>query len=335
MGGIGTYRFLDIPMTARAAALGGQPIAIWDNDINLMYSNPALLHKGVHRQASANYCNYVADMNFGYVGYGHHLSDKWGTVGGGLQFYNYGKIQGYDEFDEKTKMIQAADYMLSLNYAKPMDDSSFQIGVALKTIYSQYDEFWSMGNALDFGITYHNKKNLTASVVAKNIGVIYKQYNTASGLKERLPQTVQLGLSYKLSKAPIRFHVMYDQLLKWNLNYISPVDTAGKTASFGLDNAPKKDSTGWQKFQNNFGNKSDVFMRHVIASAEILITKNIHVRLGYNYRRQKEFRLPERRGASGLSFGFGFHVKRLGFSYGFNKMALAGNSSIFSFTYRF
>jgi long-subunit fatty acid transport protein len=322
-------------MTARAAALGGQPIAIWADDINLLFGNPALLHKGLHRQASANYCNYVSDMNFGYLGYGHHLNDKIGTVGGGLQFYNYGKFQGYDEFDEKTKTVNASDYMLSLNYAKPLDDSSFNIGIALKTVYSQYDEFWSMGNAIDLGITYHNKKNLTASIVVKNVGVIYKQYNTTSGIKEKLPQNVQLGLSYKLAKAPIRLMVSYDQFLKWNLNYISPVDTAGKTSTFGIDNAQKKDSSSWQKFQNNFGKKSDVFMRHIILGAEILITKNINVRVGYNYRRQKEFSLPDRRGASGLSFGFGFQVKRLGISYGYNRMALAGNSSIFSFTYRF
>ncbi len=321
-------------MTARAAALGGNPIAIWDNDVNLMYSNPALLQKNMHRQLSANYCNYVADMNFGYVGYAHHLGDKLGSVGGGLQFYNYGKIQGYDEFDEKTKMTQANDYMLSLNYSKPMDDTSFNIGVALKTVYSQYDEFWSMGNAVDFGVTYHNKKNLTASIVAKNIGVIYKNYSNINGVKEKLPQTVQLGLSYKLAKAPIRLILTYDQLLKWNLNYISPVDTAGKNSSFGQDKNVKKDSSGWQKFQERFGNKSDVFMRHVVIGTEILVTKNIHIRLAYNYRRQKEFRLPERRGASGLSVGFGFNIKRFGISYGFNKMAIAGNSSIFSFTYK-
>jgi hypothetical protein len=40
--------------------------------------------------------------------------------------------------------------------------------------------------------------------------------------------------------------------------------------------------------------------------------------------------LPERRGANGLSFGFGLKVKRFGFSYSFTKMAFPGNSSIFS-----
>ncbi len=334
IGGIGSYRFLSIPLTARAAALGGNPIAVWDNDVNLMYSNPALLNKGMNRQLSANYCNYVSDMNFGYLGYAHHLSDKHGTIGGGLEFFNFGKIQGYDEFDQKTRMIQASDYMLSLNYAKAMDDSSFQIGVALKTIYSQYDEFWSMGNALDFGVTYHNKKNLTLSVVAKNIGIIYKNYSAVNGVTEKLPQNVQLGLSYKLPKAPLRLMVTYDQLLRWNLNYISPIDTAGKNSTFGQDNTVKKDSSNWQKFQTNFGNRSDVFMRHIIIGAEILVTKNLHIRVGYNYRRQREFRLPERRGAGGLSLGFGFNIKRFGISYSFNKMALPGNSSIFSFTYR-
>ncbi|MDI9342051.1 MAG: type IX secretion system protein PorQ [Sediminibacterium sp.] len=334
IGGTGTYRFLDIPMTARAAALGGSPIAVWDQDVNLMYSNPALLNKNMHQKLSANYCNYVSDMNFGYLGYAHHLSDKIGSIGGGLQFFNYGKIQGYDEFDQKTRMVQANDYMLSLNYSRPMDDSSFNIGIALKTIYSRYDEFWTIGNAVDLGVTYHTKKDLTISVVAKNIGVMYKNYSQVIASKETLPRNVQLGLSYKLPKAPLRLMVTYDQFLKWNLDYISPVDTAGKSSTFGQENKTQKDSTRWQKFQQRFGDNSDLFMRHIVLGAEILVTKNLHIRVGYNYRRQREFRLPERRGAAGLSLGFGFNIKRFGISYAFNKMALPGNSSIFSFTYR-
>jgi hypothetical protein len=53
------------------------------------------------------------------------------------------------------------------------------------------------------------------------------------------------------------------------------------------------------------------------------------LRIAYNYRRQKEFSLPDRRGANGLSLGFGLKVKRFGLSYSFSKMAFPGNSSVF------
>jgi len=328
IGGTRSYRFLDIPMTARAAALGGNSMSIWGDDINLVYSNPSLLNSTMHKQVAFNYCNYVGDLNFGYLAYGHDLK-KYGTVGGGLQFFNYGNFKGYDEFGQETAGFKANDYSINLNYAKPFEDSSFQIGVALKTIISQYDIYKSYGNAIDFGITYHNKRNLVVSVLAKNVGFIWKRYSNTLSKHEPLPQTVQLGLSYKLDKAPFRLIGIYDQFLNWNLKYISPVDTTGQTNPFNSGDAVQ-DSTKWQKFSERFGNGADNFMRHITLGAEIILTKNFNIRLAYNYRRQREMILPERRGINGLSLGFGFRIKRFGFSYSFTKMAFPGNSSIFN-----
>ena len=63
VGGPTTYRFLETPIPARAAALGGNSMSVWGDDINLSYSNPALLNKGCVKQVALNYCNYIADMN--------------------------------------------------------------------------------------------------------------------------------------------------------------------------------------------------------------------------------------------------------------------------------
>jgi hypothetical protein len=158
-GGTKSYRFLDIPMTARAAALGGNSMGLWDDDITLILSAPSALNASMSKQVSLNYCNYVGDLNFGYLAYAHDFK-KYGTVGGGIQFFNYGKFKGYDEFGQPTSNFNANDYSINMNYAKPFEDSSFQIGVALKTIISQYDVYTSFGNAIDFGFTWHNKKDL-------------------------------------------------------------------------------------------------------------------------------------------------------------------------------
>jgi hypothetical protein len=328
IGGVNSYRFLDIPMTARAAALGGSSMSIWGDDVNLIYSNPALLNSTMSKQVSLNYSNYVGDLNFGYAAYAHNLK-KYGNVGGGIQFFDYGKFVGYDEFGQQTNNFRASDYCINLNYAKPFEDSSFNIGVALKTIISQYDIYSSFANAIDFGITYHSKKNLVVSLLAKNVGFVWKQYSNTQAQNQTLPQNVQLGLSYKVAKAPFKVFMVYDQLLKWNLKYISPIDTAGNSNPFNASET-KVDSTRFKKFANRFGNRSDNFMRHITFGTEILLTKNFNLRLAYNYRRQREMTLPERRGANGLSFGFGLKVKRFGFSYSFTKMAFPGNSSIFS-----
>lgn len=330
-GGTKTYRFLDIPMTARAAALGGNSMGIWGDDINLIYSNPSLLNPGMAKQVAFNYSSYVGDLKFGYVAYAHNLK-KNGMLAGSIQFYDYGKFVGYDELGQKTNNFNANDYSINLNYAKPMADSMFNIGIALKTIISQYDVYKSFGNAIDFGFTYHTKKDLTISLMAKNIGFIWKSYTNNLTQNETLPQTVQLGASYKPTKAPFRVFIVYDQLFKWKIKYVSPIDTAGKSNTLGSSTTSSADSSGWQKFRVKSGSFLDNFMQHFTFGTEIVLTKNFNLRLAYNYRRQREFTLPDRRGANGLSFGFGFKVKRFGFSYSFTKMAFPGNSSVFGIT---
>lgn len=318
-------------MTARSAALGGNNMAIWGDDINLIYSNPSLLNSSMTKQFALNYSNYVSDLNFGYLAYAHNLK-KQGTVAGSIQFFNYGKFMGYDELGNPTTGFKANDYSLNLTYAKPFADSMFSVGGTLKTILSQYYSYTSVGNVIDFGVTYHNKKNFTTSLLVKNIGFVWKDYTSSNSINSnQLPRTVQLGASYKPEKAPFRIFVVYDQLLKWNLNYMSPMDAA-ENNTLGSSNTIPQDSTGFQKFSVRFGNGADNFMRHVTLGTEILLSKNFNLRIAYNYRRQKEMTLPERRGANGLSFGFGFKIKRFGFAYSFSKMAFPGNSSVFSVT---
>ncbi|MDX2174460.1 MAG: type IX secretion system protein PorQ [Bacteroidota bacterium] len=329
IGGTKNFRFLDVPMTARSAALGGGNISIWDDDINLIYNNPSLLNSSMTKKIALNYGNYVSDLKYGYLAYAHHLK-QYGNVAGSIQFFDYGKFVGYDEFGQQTTNFRAGDYSINLNYAKPFKDSSFNVGVALKTIISQYDTYKSYANAIDFGVTYHSKKNLTVSILAKNIGVVYKNYS--QNQQQVLPRNLQLGLSYKVAKAPFRLLFGFDQINKWNLKYTSPVDTTGKSNSFNSTTTVKEDSSGWKKFSNRFGNRADNFMRHVTVGTEILITKNFNLRIAYNYRRQRELTLPERRGANGLSLGFGLKIKRFAFAYSFTKMAFPGNSSIFSIT---
>ena len=317
-------------MTARASGLGGSSMPLWDDDINLLHSNPAALNPGMSGQLAMNYCNFVSDLNFGYLAYAHDLKQH-GTVGASMQFYDYGQFTGYDEIGQPTGSFKANDYSLNLNYGRAIGrDSSFNIGIALKTIISQYDIYQSMGNAIDFGIVYH-KRNFAASLLARNVGYMWKSYSNTSTESEPLPRNVQLGLSYKLAKAPFRLFVVYDNLFTWNMKYINPVDTAGQSDPF---NTTRKDSSDWQRFKRKAGNRVDNFMRHFTFGTEIVVSKNFTLRVAYNYRRQREMTIPDRRGANGLSLGFSLRVKRFAFSYSFAKMAFPGNSHVFGVTLR-
>ena len=41
--GRGVYRFLELPVSSRAAAVGGHNVSLRDNDVNFALMNPALL----------------------------------------------------------------------------------------------------------------------------------------------------------------------------------------------------------------------------------------------------------------------------------------------------
>lgn len=328
VGGPTTYRFLDIPMPARAAALGGTSMSIWGDDINLYYSNPALLNAGCVKQLALNYCNYVADMNFGNVAYAYHVKNI-GTFAAGLQFFDYGKFERRDEFDVKDGNFNASDYSLNLTWAKRLKDTSFSFGVTLKTLYSHYDTYYSLGSAADIGVTWSHKSGFTASALLKNVGYIWKPYDKSNDTIQ-LPVGSQIGISYKVKKAPFRLVLVYDNLRTWNLTYTSPIAEPENTNLFGEEEV--KEKTKWQNFSEKTKTFGDKLGRHMIFATEVIITKNFNLRVGYNYRLHKEMMLPDKRTASGLSLGFGFQVYRFKINYAFTKYNLIGNSSIFSVT---
>ena len=333
VGGNTNFGFLNLPMTGRAAGVGGNNMSVWGSDINLIHSNPALLNKSIRKQIALNYCNYVSNMNFGYLAYAQNF-EKAGMFAASFNFFDYGKFKGYDELGNETRSFRASDYCLNMNYALHLpEDTCFNIGIGLKTILSQYESYSAYANAVDLGATYHTRKDFVVSLVAKNIGRVWKDFTSTPGMEMTLPQTVQLGISKKLSKAPIRLLVVYDDLLKWNLKYVSPIDTAGKSDPFESGKTAV-DSTKFQKFYAKLGNNSDNFMRHLSFGTELSLSKNFMIMLGFNYRRQREFSLPERRGVNGLCFGCNVKVKKIQFTYSYNKMAFAGGSSILGLTYK-
>lgn len=331
IGGTKVFRFLDLQMPARSAALGGATNAIWDDDVNLSYNNPALLNPSMTRQLAFNYVNYVADLNYGNFMYAQQIKKHF-TFGAGLQYFNYGKFDGRDDYDEKTGTFKAADYSLNLSIAKPLNaDSTLSIGATLKTIYSHYESYYSLGSAVDVGLTYHNKKNLTLTLLAKNYG---KQWRTYSGTgdKEKLPSDFQIGISKKVAKAPFRLILLYDQLLQWDLTYVNP-----QAQNDNIDPFTNKPIVKTKKEirNDNFRKGLDKFGRHIVIGTEIVLTKNFNIRVAYNFKTGKEMALPDKKSASGLSLGFGLKIYKFHLNYGFSKYALTGNAHTFGITTNF
>ena len=69
IGGNNTFEFLNLPISARVAALGGNLISAKDNDLNVVITNPALLTDSMSDNVALSYVNYFADVNYGYAAY--------------------------------------------------------------------------------------------------------------------------------------------------------------------------------------------------------------------------------------------------------------------------
>ena len=54
------YNFLRLPVSAHAAALGGDNITIIEDDPSLMFSNPALLSSVSDKSINLNFMTYMA-----------------------------------------------------------------------------------------------------------------------------------------------------------------------------------------------------------------------------------------------------------------------------------
>ena len=315
IGGNSVYEFLNLSSSARAASLGGDVIAIKDNDLGLCSYNPSLLNKSMSNNLVLNYVNYFSDINYGYVAYAKNF-DKTGNFAIGFQNINYGEFIEADETGLITGNFKSSEYALNLFYSRSLD-SLFYVGVNVKPVYSVFNIYKSYGVALDAGVTYNNeKKQFTAAFVLKNLGTQIKPYY--EGNTEPLPFELEIGVSKKIAHAPFRLSFMAHNLETYDLTYT-------KTNNSEPTNVNVSNSTGSDNFDF-----FDNLMRHTLFGIEFLPTKNFFVRLGYNYQRRKELQVVKATNFVGFSWGFGIKISKFQISYGSATYHLAGASNHFS-----
>lgn len=302
IGGRSTYDFLSRTNSARVAAMGGTFLAIRDNDISLVLTNPSLITTEMNNFLVLDYANLRTGYNFGDIMYSKTFP-KIGSFAGSFQFMSYGKFTGADESGTLTGDFSAAEYALTVGWGRKLSPS-FSIGANGKLIYSQLEAYHSFGIGVDVAGTYTTKEDIfTASLVARNIGIQIVPYRP--GTRDPLPFEMQLGLSSRLKHIPVRISLLYNNIEKWDLSYTDPNDPDNKPDPI---TGEKKSKTGINKFADNL-------MRHIVLGTEITIAKTLSLRIGYNYKMRQEMKLADRRALSGFSYGFGLRIKMFSFSY--------------------
>jgi hypothetical protein len=314
-GGRSVYSFLNLSSPARTAALGGAIISVKDNDVNLSFQNPSLLDSSMNNALSLSYINYLAGIHYGYAGYAHTFK-KVGNFSAAIQYVDYGSFKEANTVGDITGSFSATESAFNMGYSRMIKDSCLSVGATLKTIYSRLGEYTSVGNAMDMGAVYYNPKRFFSSgIVLKNIGKQWTTYNTEH---ESLPFEIQVGFSKKLKHAPLRISLTFIHLEKWDLTYTNPTAIT------------KDPITGKVIEKSKSSQYADKIGRHLVFGGEVLISKNFHLRVGYNYLKRQELKVTTRPGITGFSFGFGLRVYKFMLSYAYAPLHLAGGTNHFT-----
>jgi len=316
--GSGVYKFLDLPVSSRLAALGGSNVSLNDNDINFGFQNPALLTTETHNTLGINMANYLADIRFGSAVYGRTIGTK-NYLAVGIQYVDYGLFKEATVQNEIIGEFTAKDIALSLIYARPLSDK-YTVGATLKPVYSVFERYTSYGLAIDLGASYKDTANLfSAGLVLRNIGTQFKGYYADENGQhlESLPFNIQLGMSKKFKHAPLRLSFTLHDLQQWDLSYQS---TNQPTETIGTVTDEKK--IGF----------IDMFFRHSILAAEFVPTKNFYLAIGYNHRRQKEMSMNGFKSSAGFSFGGGIKIYKFHAGFGMSQFQVGNYSYQFSIT---
>jgi hypothetical protein len=320
-GGNEVYKFLNLPVSARVSALGGKLFSIRDNNPALALMNPSMLNPAMHTGTSLNLVDYFSDALYGHLNYIHHFN-KIGTFDLGLNFASYGTFQGYDVYGNETGAFTAADFAVVMGYGKELVDSMFSMGLNAKWIFSNYENYFSAGLAVDFAASYYSlPNNLSLTLLIGNVGT---QITTYADVREKIPFEIQLAISQRLKHLPVRYSITLQHLQKWNMAYTDPTDPFA-TIDAATEQVIEKPK--WKQIGNTI-------FRHLVFALEILPVKYISLQLSYNFNVREEMKAFEKKGIVGFAYGAGIHVYHFDLYYARSHTNLASVPNHFTISTR-
>ncbi|UYZ63260.1 type IX secretion system protein PorQ [Hymenobacter weizhouensis] len=285
IGGQRAFSFLNLPTSAKLAGLGGVNVSSRDADGTMLYGNPALLHADMDGRLALGYVDYLADIRQATTAYVFN-TERAGRFGLGLTYMSYGKFEETDAAGNVIGEFSVNEYALSV--ADSYTSGSITVAGTLKLGVSGIAGNHSVAALADVGGLFkHPAQDFTVGLVVRNAGYQLKPYAGAS--REPMPLDVQLGTSFKPEHLPLRFSITAHHLQRLDIVYLDP-NQRGQLDENGNEVKPKK-SLG------------DKIARHFVVGGELLLSKNLNLRVGYNHLQRRELRLVNASGGAGFSVG--------------------------------
>ena len=211
------YNFLRLPVSAHAAALGGENISIDDDDPTLVFHNPALASNVADRSLNLNYMTYMEGVKVASASFVKAFRERttWALE---AQYVDYGTMKHTTVDNEVLGDVSAKDIAVGGTFTYTLSDK-IAGGVTAKFVSSSLAGYNSIGVAVDLGVNYLNPDlGLSLSAVARNLGGQLKAYEDVF---EKLPFDLQLGVSKRLGESPLRFSVTMTRLHDWDDKFIN------------------------------------------------------------------------------------------------------------------
>lgn len=211
------YNFLRLPISAHAAALGGDNITIIEDDPSLMFSNPALAASVSDMTVGLSYMNYMKGANYMGASFTKAMSDK-ATLAGGIQYMNYGKMKEVDENNVQLGEFNASEIAVEAIFSYELAKNLVG-GITGKFITSYIESYNSIAVGVDLGLNWYDpEREWSVSAVAKNLGGQVKAYDDNFG---NMPFDLQLGVSKTFAALPVRVSATLVDLTHFNYRFIN------------------------------------------------------------------------------------------------------------------
>ena len=210
------YSFLRLPVSAHAAALGGDNITFMDDDPTVIFHNPALLNNVSDKSINVNFMTYMEGSNTASASFVRAFKER-ATWGVSAQYMAYGSIKETTVDNVETGTFSPKDIALAGSFAY-MLGNNFSGGITGRFISSTIANYSSAAVAVDLGVNYFNETiGLSVSAVAKNLGGQIKAYHDDF---ERIPFDLQIGISKQFERAPLVLHATMNRLNNWEQGFI-------------------------------------------------------------------------------------------------------------------
>ena len=287
------YNFLRLPVSAHVAALGGDNTTLAEDDASLIFHNPALINNVSDRTLNLNVMTYMEGSTTASASYIRAAGERgtWGVTG---LYMGYGTMKETDVSGLQTGEFSAKDIAVGGSFAYSLSEH-FTGGITAKFVASYIGQYNSIGAAIDLGLNYYDSDDeLSVSAVARNLGGQLSAYEDDF---ERAPLDLQVGVTKRLLRSPLRLSASLVRLNDWE---------------YGIG-------------------------KHLVIGADLLLSPQFYIAAGYNALRAAEMKISESDGESahgaGLSIGAGLQLQRLKLNVAYAKYHVSSSSLLFNISY--